>query len=47
MLFSSYIMEAEDIANPPEKKTTIEEEKFSAIDLLQTSDPVRYENRNK
>ena len=47
VLFSTDIMEAVDQAKPLEKKTTSEEEKFSAINLLQTSDLVRYGNLNK
>ena len=40
-------MEVSDEAKPSEKETTREEGKFSAIHLLQTSDPVRYDNLNK
>ena len=47
MLCSTDIMEAKDQTNTPEKETTGEEDKFSAIYLLQTSDPVRYGNVNK
>ena len=41
------IMEAADQAKPPEKETTSEDEKFSAIHLLQMLDPVIYGNINK
>ena len=47
VLFSPDTMEAVDQANPSEKETTNEEDKFSTIHLLQTSDPVRYMNLNK
>ena len=47
VLCSTDIMEAKDQTNTPEKETTGEEDKFSAIYLLQTSDPVRYGNVNK
>ena len=47
MLFSPDITESADQANPSEKEMTSEEEKFSAIHLLQTSDTVRYRNLNK
>ena len=47
VLCSNDIMEAVDQTKPLEKKTTSEEEKFSAINLLQTSDLVRYGNLNK
>ena len=47
VLGSTDTMEAEDQSKPSEKETTSEEEKFSMIHLLQTSDPVRYGNTNK
>ena len=47
LLCSPDIMEAADQANPSQKETTSEEEKYSVINLLQTSDPVRCENLNK
>ena len=40
-------MEATDQDNPSEKETSREEYKFSAIHLIQTSDPVKYRNINK
>ena len=46
-LCSPDITEAADQAEPSEKETTSEEEKFSAIHLLQTSDLVKYGNLNK
>ena len=47
VLCSLDIFEAVDQAKPLEKEATSEEDKLSAIDLLQTSDPVRYGNLNK
>ena len=47
VLCNTDIVQAADQAKPSEKETKIEEEKFSAIHLLQTSDPVRYGNLNK
>ena len=47
MLCSLDIMEAVDQENPLEKEMTREEDKFSAIHLLQTSDTFRYGNINK
>ena len=47
VLCSPDITEAADQAEPSEKETTSEEEKFSVIHLLQTSDLVRYGNLNK
>ena len=40
-------MEAVDQAKPSEKETTIKEDKFSRIHMLQTSDLVIYGNLNK
>ena len=47
MLLSTVTMEAADQANPSEKETKSEEDKFSAIHMLQRLDPVRYGNLNK
>ena len=47
MLCSTDIMEAVDEAKPPEKETKREEDKFSMIHLLQTSNSVKYRNINK
>ena len=47
MLCSPDIMEAIDQAKPSDKETTSEEEKCSAINLIQTSDTGRYVNINK
>ena len=47
VLCSPAIMEAVDQEKPTGKETKSQEEKFSAIHLLQTSDPVRYGNLNK
>ena len=46
MLCSTDIIEAADQAKPLEKEKTSEEDKFSAIHLLQKSDPVRYGDLN-
>ena len=40
------ILEEADQAKPLDTETTNEENKFSAIHLLQTSDPVIYRNLN-
>ena len=47
VLCSTDIMGDTDQANPPEKETTNEDDKFSVIYLLQTAYPVIYGNLNK